>query len=82
VRIKQKGHSTRPNLKNFSAALILNAGSKCFNGSHWHGSALRGNHSVANRMLVAVQAAEKWDVSRAGDSSPCSSSMTRTSEGI
>jgi hypothetical protein len=30
-----------------------------FNSSHWHCSASRGNHSVASRMLVAVQAVEK-----------------------
>ena len=37
-----------------------------FNGSHWHGSSLHVNHSVENRMLVAVQAVEKWDVNRLG----------------
>src|SRR5438034_986230 len=29
-----------------------------FNSSHWYCAASRGNHSVANRMLVAVQAVE------------------------
>ena len=36
------------------------------NSSYQHCSAWRGNHSVANRMLVAVQAIEKWDVSCVG----------------
>jgi len=54
-----------------------------FNSSHWRCFGSRRNHSVANRMLVVVQAVEKWDVSHSGDSpSLCSIAMTRTSEGI